>query len=1028
MNTPKIIQAPPLLDKRVNQVWDDVIDLLPEHISLAKDDLVAHLKSSRLPIASYLLIGASTTDLKPDDVNRVVDEIIANHGKGLKFVRNQIIYLSLVIETGNRQKIWSLPLPPIPTLIKREKNPFQPNSFKAVRLSRIWSNTVTNSFSHDMRISEQAKVGRILLSSMTRGGLLQINAVETLLKQLQEGVCVGNKRSFIDLSLRWQGHDDMETRRWFPDTLTEILILKNEVDPSLIPAKNAWFFISSFFKEVCMDGKSKPRNMSALIDAIALDLQTKMPPFLVNYSTRRFISHSLKKSAWLRIQGLEHIDFDQEQGCDDEVLFNANSINNDDYDESTWGKNIRQALRASNKATALVGLSSINSEISEPPVKAYILEWAKHLIKKGSRHGRSLTLGSVRNYIGRIASRIYGVVGDEDLGKMNVEAFEEIYLQILEDSSSVGMRRQLARTLREFHHFLVLKFSSPDLDYSVLGIGNSLSPVDANIISIEEYLETLNVLEAGDLILIHPDFPLIAKIITTLGFRCGLRRSEVLKLRIIDVHGKVDPEILVRPHATRRLKTKNSTRRILLSCLLEEHELEQLLEWTQKRREEEKTESYSPYLFSIPQKKYAYIPEELLFPSIHRALRYVTNDQTLRFHHLRHSCASWNTLRLMIADHGMPNNFFEELPETYQWLKKSERFRDELYRQRHPTRKHLYAIASILGHSSPSMTLEHYIHWCDVISHDVMLASVKPIENPLWVKITEMPQATVYRQLKHDGEQSLLKSIRKKSSHKITVIPKNKRKQKLLNQQGQSIQEPAFSLKIETIWKLINLYSTRSLPMETLAERYGFSLIETKNMIDEATKIADINSKDRHASYRHRMLTSETNERLICPRKPRFDKSKLLSSDFINRLLNLFCTDSNNCNWILHYYLNHAMVNSNDVVFKNTGDAIKFLDIIEQLKIPRKCVKITWLYGKKHNSLSNVERRKHWRDALQLPHNRKLACKKVNDVRPLGQYGQISIRLLDYLHNEIKGHSSDGYRFAFIMFSIAHASKLITKQ
>jgi len=1025
MNKPT--QAPSS-GEEIHQIWSDVIHLLPENIVLVEGDLVTHLKNSPLPMSSYLLTGSSAIDVKSNDVNSVVDEIIVNNVKGLKFVRNQIIYLSFVIETGNRQKIWSLPLPPVPTFIKREKNPFQPDSFKSLRLSQTWSETVTDSFNQNISFSEQAKVGRILLSSMTRGGLLQINAVETLLKQLQGGLSVGNKRSFIDLSLRWQGHDDMETRRWFPDTLTEVLILQNEVNPSLMPAKNAWGFISSFFKEVGMNSKSRPRNMSALIDAIALGLQTKIPPFLVNYITRKFISHSLKKSAWLRIQGLEHTEFDEGDDCDEEFLFKSNSISNDDYGESTWGKKIKLALRESSKPTALISLCSVKTEISDPPVKTYILGWAKYLIEKGSRYGRSLTLGTVRDYVGRIASRVYGVVGNEDLEKMNVEAFEEIYLQILEDASSVGMRRQLARTLREFHHFLTLKFNAPNLDYSVLGIGNSLSPVDANIISIEEYLETLNILESGDLILIHPDFPLIARIVTTLGFRCGLRRSEVLKLRIIDVHGKVDPEILVRPHATRRLKTKNSTRRILLSCLLEPHELEKLLEWTQKRREEEQTESYSPYLFSIPQKKYAYIPEELLFPAIHRALRYVANDQTLRFHHLRHSCASWNTLRLMIADHGVPNHFFEELPETYKWLKESETFRDALYRQSHPTRKHLYVIASMLGHSSPSMTLEHYIHWCDVISHDVMLTSVKPIESPLWVKITGMPQATVYRQLKHDGEQSLLKSIRKKSSHKTTVIPKDKRKKKLLNQQGKSIKEPAFSLKVEVIWKLINLYSTRSLPMETLAERYGFSLIETKNMMAEATKIAGIKSRDRHASYRHRMLTSESNERLICPRKPRFDTSKLLSSDFINRLLNLFSTDSNNCTWILQYYLNHATTSSNDLVFKKPADATKFLDIVGQLKIPNKFIKVTWLHGKKHKKLSNIERRKYWRDALQLPHNKQLASKKINDVRPLGHYGWISIRLLDYLHDEVKGHSSDGYRFAFIMFAIAHSAKLISKQ
>ena len=77
------------------------------------------------------------------------------------------------------------------------------------------------------------------------------------------------------------------------------------------------------------------------------------------------------------------------------------------------------------------------------------------------------------------------------------------------------------------------------------------------------------------------------------------------------------------------------------------------------------------------------------------------------------------------------------------------------------------------------------------------------------------------------------------------------------------------------------------------------------------------------------------------------------------------------------------MANSNDVVFKKTSDAIKFLDIIEQLKIPNKFIKLTWLYGKKHNSLSDVERHKHWRDALQLPHNQiKGTNKEIKGTLP----------------------------------------------
>jgi len=1032
-NIPEVTSYEPVDKKNMEilKIWSEVDHLLSKNLIQIKPALIIHLKNSKRDVAKYLLTGTTDVDTKQDDIRNLVDDMIAEKSKNLKSVRDQIVLLGFAIEAGNKQGLWSLPIPPVPVYVQREKNPFQPDRFKQIRLARFWSSIVLKALNHGAEFSEAANIGCILLSAMSRGGLLHINTVDTLLAQLDKGICVANGRSFIELSLRWRGQDDMETRRWFPDPFTEALILNQSITPSVTAGKRAWPFIRTFFKEAGVERADRPKNMTALIDALTLDLQMKIPPFLVNYAVRGFVSHSIKSNTWRRFQGVVQQESEEVQLADLEGQQETNQMDNsetEDFGETSWGCLIRLALWQSSKPLVLAALHSIPHTESEPPVAKYIIDWAEYLIGNGSKLGRTLTLGVIRSYIGMIAPRIFGLIGEEDFALLNIEAFEEIYSQILEDASSAGMRRKLARALRELHHYLSLKLEAPVLDSSVLGLGDALSPVDANILSIEEYKQTMHILDMSDLIIAHPDLPLIAQIVTTLGFRCGLRRSEVLKLRLIDVHGKVDPEILVRPHATRRLKTKNSTRRLLLTCLLEGDELDSLLSWVDKRRNQERETIYSPYLFSIPGKQYGYVPEELLFPAIHRAMRTATGDNRLRFHHLRHSCASWSLLRLMIADYGMPKGIFDHMPDTYQWLSHSSgSFKQALYRHSLPTRKHVYVVASMLGHSSPGITLEHYIHWCDVMLYHTLISAVAPVDKSLWVKVTAIPQATVYRRLDYGGEQALLDRLRKTSTGRITSILNNPSRVTSTIETGRQNHFPLFA-RYEIIWKLLYLHSARNMPVEDLAERYGFTFLEASTMIAEATRISKIKGKGRHASNRHRMMTLTSGQRLICPEKPRDAASVRLSEDFTKKLSNLMKTDPDDCVWFLNYYQANAWARSNDIVFKNVTSAARFLAILEKLNMPHKFIRLTWYHGQKHSSLSDKNRRQYWRTLLELPKNRKMESKKINDVRPLGKHGWLGIRLLDYLNKENDVHSSYGYRFTFIMFSIAYAAESLSTE
>ncbi|MBU3627347.1 hypothetical protein [Polynucleobacter sp. AP-Reno-20A-A9] len=185
-------------------------------------------------------------------------------------------------------------------------------------------------------------------------------------------------------------------------------------------------------------------------------------------------------------------------------------------------------------------------------------------------------------------------------------------------------------------------------------------------------------------------------IIFTLGYRLGLRRSEVLKLATSHVHIKTGwpTEISVQWWKHRRLKTASSVRILPVEALLDPRELNWLKLWAAAREQgalcvDELIKIEAPEHKASPLGGQTKVPEpglytadelEFLFPVpmsakareehsleitsnterdkiidyIHESMRRVTKNRYIRFHHLRHS-AAMNTLMLLCAPR-LPNS------------------------------------------------------------------------------------------------------------------------------------------------------------------------------------------------------------------------------------------------------------------------------------------------------------------------------------------------------------------------------------
>jgi len=155
-----------------------------------------------------------------------------------------------------------------------------------------------------------------------------------------------------------------------------------------------------------------------------------------------------------------------------------------------------------------------------------------------------------------------------------------------------------------------------------------------------------------------------------------------------------------------------------LWALLTDGELDELREWYRYRLREPGTKE-KDLLFCAPQRGGELIPQRELFTPIQEAMRAASGSDTLRFHHLRHSCVTFTGMQLFERQAG-------ELMQE-EWAKDDDgnivmpHWGQDIFSIANrspgwaPTRKKLWFLALLAGHASPGQTLASYAHLMDYV-------------------------------------------------------------------------------------------------------------------------------------------------------------------------------------------------------------------------------------------------------------------------------------------------------------------------
>ncbi|MGC9237473.1 MAG: tyrosine-type recombinase/integrase, partial [Thiomonas sp.] len=201
-----------------------------------------------------------------------------------------------------------------------------------------------------------------------------------------------------------------------------------------------------------------------------------------------------------------------------------------------------------------------------------------------------------------------------------------------------------------------------------------------------------------------------------LGYRCGLRRSEIRGLRWIDVQWQPQPLLFVRSHAGRALKRDSGRRVLVLTAFCPPDELAQLHRAhgaIQKLIAADVADRETVLLLPDHTAPDQPLLESVVFDPVTAAMREVCAEDGLRFHHLRHSAANHLLLQLMHDQLDGAAHLLD--PQGALGAGFIAARRRALLGEGPAQRPLLWAVAAFMGHATPQTTLGSYIHLLDAL-------------------------------------------------------------------------------------------------------------------------------------------------------------------------------------------------------------------------------------------------------------------------------------------------------------------------
>ncbi len=652
-------------------------------------------------------------------------------------------FLSILRSAAHLWSVTTRTKPKLPRLlvhVAHDDNPFRFDYARAAADYDLWKKQLKR-WIRTLNIREQEKVhnrdlllSAFFVSAVMYGGVLGAGFLVAIVRSIatkEPSTFAIGGRIYVESLLTVKDVAEAERRVWLPDPLSALLwneLQARDVDHLLAPVNKDgvqkpasddaifWRIVRLVEQVVAKTTQEKVPRLAELQQSAWEIAITLIKPVLVAYAHGDLTSNSPLRNDIRRLfPNSEYYGVELSASARP----SADSLSTQKGEiPREWHESL---LKAAQSQEPLKQLDLISKDKSEPNSKRLIADFGVSLLQSTSSSGKSKSERPVANSIGLISLALGAILEEKDLAPLPPSERREIYLSAI-NRQARSNRLELLLAVLEFDLYLV---AQNEKTCPVLRSEFPWEPkstfVDANLVTHKEYADFLKNLEEALPPRTSNARRRIVRLIVQLGFRAGLRRSELRRLRIEDLLVKAAKtpgmlhlvELQIRPRKADRLKTGNAVRRIPIGLLLSKNELKELCAWRDHRINEGAKQQ--DYLLAIPRENMPQAPKTL-FDEINLHLRKATggSDRTggCHLHHLRHSAHSW--LFGAMAS-GSDAALFPDLPETNSWLceARSGAFRLALYGHEYPqTRKAAFAQARMAGHSSFDVTAGSYIHLC----------------------------------------------------------------------------------------------------------------------------------------------------------------------------------------------------------------------------------------------------------------------------------------------------------------------------
>lgn len=372
------------------------------------------------------------------------------------------------------------------------------------------------------------------------------------------------------------------------------------------------------------------------------------------------------------------------------------------------------ALKESGASRIRANIDAISATYTEQSAHHVICEYAAWRALKGYPHKAPHKRVAARG-IRLIGSDILAALqGFSDITAVSEDDWGTVFQEVFESASSES---QLERILQEcdlFRKFLKSQKNIISSDQDDQSSGSLRFGVSARVLTPDEYQRVMNRLKVGRLAQENPELSMIAQVTLISAYRGGLRRGEIMFLRFSDVHFEKELYFNVSPYEAHSLKSNASKRRVPIGSLVSPEEETQLRQFIAskgpdpllKHRRHQGSFLYQKYW------KDRFKVENRVISEIVALLREITGDPHITLHHTRHSMATFTLQRLMDVRPESLAAFIPVNDALRVALSGGKELREKFWNE-DKYGSSLWAIAAILGHSTPVVSLRHYIHCVD---------------------------------------------------------------------------------------------------------------------------------------------------------------------------------------------------------------------------------------------------------------------------------------------------------------------------